>query len=166
MRAIQRALPFMQRIRISMQRRKASHAYAKSLFPQEDFTKLEDIEDFPEAGFGVLTQLESPLSSVALQEQCEKAWQFIPSELTGFKSPSHFGTKDNTMFQTVAFWGGSWDDTLLPVLLDKNVDLLFVGETKWHVLIAAKEAGVTMFPGHGQSESWILPKVKTFYSVN
>lgn len=137
-----------------------SVAYAKSLMPEAEVEFLQDLE-FDEAGFGAVVILEEDWGLEELAEQCLAQWGFIPQNLGDYSSPAHFGQLDARMIRKVAFWGGSWDETLVQLLKDQEIDVLFAGEVKWHSELELREEGILCVPtGHGQSEAWILPLMK------
>lgn len=136
-----------------------SFAYAKSLLPEALIEFLQEHEDGV-AGFGAIVFLEEEWSLTELAEQCRLQWGFTPQNLANYSSPAHFGRLGAKTLNKIAFWGGSWDESLVKLLKAKQVDLLFAGEVKWHSELEMREEGIICVQtGHGQSEAWVLPRV-------
>ena len=68
----------------------------------------------------------------------------------------------NLSVKKVAFTPGAFDESWIPQLVNRNVDLLITGEIKHHVGVMLKERGIAMFAaGHGASEQTVIPLLKS-----
>lgn len=73
---------------------------------------------------------------------------------------------EDAAVERIAVAGGSFDETWLPLLVEKNVDLLISGEIKHHVMLNLNEQGIAaIIAGHELTERVILHPLAHYLSL-
>ncbi len=124
----------------------------RGLSYHSDLEILVKNEHYSQVGHGRIVSLTQPVLLSRIQKQID----------FNLKTSSQINTDSDRKIKKICFTPGAFDESWIPLLAEKQIELLITGEIKHHVGVMLNERGIAMLAaGHGASEQTVIPHLKS-----